>query len=344
MAGATPATFGVRVFTYGCAVVATQGLPVVNALFVVFNPAPSGVSPHAPTGEAVVLAVAAGAFSLWTFGLVRSWVSRGIRLHLPRKAGLSSRVSRYAAGSAAASGVWAAWLLADVLGLTYLAAAGATVNEHMQCGFGRVRRLARGDRQRGGGWAARKADLHRHRRFALSCRVPITEEVRADCRDHVARTSLSAYLLRVRAGSHPRGAGVRIVVVRDLVYRQSHRLLPDQESGAADRRARHDRRRGNKSFGWLEADWRPTDGRRGGRARCHRRHRRRRTHFRGKSIARSGPAKERRGGVKSTPGSVGRAATGGQLPRGVPVGLTAPTASAMAYVAGRRQEPSGATP
>jgi len=130
LALATPATTGVRMLTYGCAVLATQGLGFTNAILALSGPGPSS-SPPPPTPKEAALAVAAAVFSLWTFLLVRSWVSRGIRHHLPTMTVPPSRVARYALASTAAIGVCAAGTLADSFRDVFLTVSGAALNQHM---------------------------------------------------------------------------------------------------------------------------------------------------------------------------------------------------------------------
>jgi hypothetical protein len=127
----TPSTTGIRFLAYGCAVVVAQGYGIANAIIALINPDASGVPPPAPTSKDVVLGIAAGTFSLWTFLLVRTWVSRGIRKHVPHKHDSRSRITRYPEASLAVLAVLIGFFAADMVKTVFSNLAGTTFNPNM---------------------------------------------------------------------------------------------------------------------------------------------------------------------------------------------------------------------
>lgn len=142
-----PRTMSRRFLVYTCAVLSTQAVGMLSAIFALVFPRGPG-APAAPAALSVLCSFATGALSLWAFMMVRAWLSRGIREHLPPRTDSRSALRKYAMTSAAVLTVAYASYFALIPRQIVLALTGASLNPDMHPDTGDT-----------GGWIAQTLDL-----------------------------------------------------------------------------------------------------------------------------------------------------------------------------------------
>ncbi|BBZ83319.1 Uncharacterised protein [Mycobacteroides abscessus subsp. abscessus] len=142
-----PRTMSRRFLVYTCAVLSTQAVGMLGAIFSLAFPSGSG-APAAPTALSVICSFATGALSLWAFMLVRTWLSQGVREHLAPRVDSRSALRKYAMASTAALVVAYASYIALVPRQIVLAISGASLNQNMHPDTGDT-----------GGWIAQTLNL-----------------------------------------------------------------------------------------------------------------------------------------------------------------------------------------